>query len=96
MADTIKSTRENIRYCEQCFNISLTETCHICLDPSRQTDVLCIVASPKDIFAIEKTNEYNGRYHVLGGLISPLDGVYPESLRIPELMETIQKIIITK
>lgn len=98
MGETLIETREKIRYCDHCFNISLTPLCFICESPSRNTQQLCIVASPKDIFALEKSNEYKGLYHVLGGVLSPIDGIHPETLRITELMhrcetESFQEII---
>lgn len=98
LGETIIDTREKIRYCDRCFNISLTPTCFICENPSRYPHQLCIVASPKDIFALEKSGEYKGLYHVLGGLLSPIDGIHPETLRIAELMhrcetESFQEII---
>ncbi len=90
MAHTMVDTRDSIKYCKDCFNISLHDQCHICSSTKRDRASLCIVAEPKDIFAIEKTHAYTGIYHVLGGLISPLDGVHPESLRIKELIQRIQ------
>ena len=85
------TTRRSIQYCSQCFSISRQEQCHICLDPSRDLDRLCIVSDPQDVFSIEKTKSFRGVYHVLGGLISPLDGVHPEMLRIPELVARLKK-----
>jgi len=98
MGETIVETRDKIRYCEHCFNISLTPRCFVCDNPMRNTSQLCIVASPKDIFALEKSGEYKGLYHVLGGLLSPIDGIHPEALRIEELMhrcesERFQEVI---
>ncbi len=85
------TTRRSIQYCSHCFSISRQEQCHICLDPSRDLDRLCIVSDPQDVFSIEKTKSFRGVYHVLGGLISPLDGVHPEMLRIPELVARLKK-----
>lgn len=90
LAHTIADTRSQIRYCQQCFNIALTETCHICKDTTRNKDILCVTATPQDVFALERTHEFKGYYHVLGGLISPIDGIHPEMLRITELMSKIQ------
>ena len=90
MADTISKTKQSIRFCDDCHNISTQPKCHICIDPKRDTTTLCIVAEPKDIFAIERTLAFKGHYHVLGGLISPLDGIQPESLRIKELQHRIK------
>lgn len=91
MADTMVSTCRAIKYCHTCFNISLSSVCHICADPKRDTRRLCIVAEPKDIFAIERTHEFKGIYHVLGGLISPLDDIHPDSLRISELISRVKQ-----
>jgi recombination protein RecR len=91
MATTMITTRQSIKYCTTCFNISVSEICYICLDLKRVMTQLCVVAEPKDVFAIERTHEFKGVYHVLGGLISPLDGTYPESLRIQELIERLKK-----
>tara|TARA_Y100001970_G_scaffold291725_1_gene430036 strand:+ start:1381 stop:1974 length:594 start_codon:yes stop_codon:yes gene_type:complete len=91
MATTMLSTRKKIVYCQSCYNISLESTCYICLDDNRIQDKICVVSEPKDIFALERTGVYKGVYHVLGGLISPLDGVHPESLRIKELVQRLQE-----
>ena len=91
MANIMMTVRQSIQYCDTCFNISLSTKCHICSDYSRQHAQLCIVAEPKDIFAIERTQEFKGVYHVLGGVISPLDGAYPDTLRIAELIERLKK-----
>ncbi len=85
------SVRQSIKYCHTCFNIAVSDKCHICNNPKRDLTQLCIVAEPKDIFAIERTHEFKGVYHVLGGLVSPLDGSYPDALRIPELTDRIKK-----
>jgi len=74
--EVLKNTRSKIAFCKTCFNISFESICHICADESRQKDALCIVAEPKDIISIEKSLEFKGVYHVLGGLISPLDGLH--------------------
>jgi len=90
MASVMVDTKEAIRYCDTCFNISTQQTCYICQDVGRDTKKLCVVAEPRDIFALERTHEYRGLYHVLGGLVSPLDGVHPDSLRVPELVNRIK------
>jgi len=76
---------ENIRYCKSCHNISDSETCEICSDPSRLQTQICVVESIRDILAIENTQQYNGIYHVLGGIISPMDGIGPSDLHIKPL-----------
>lgn len=95
-AQELVQTREKIQYCSKCFNIALAEQCFICLDPKRQVSQLCVVAEPKDIFAIERTQSYKGVFHVLGGVISPIDGVHPEALRIPELIRRLKQDPITE
>jgi recombination protein RecR len=89
-ASVIKETRDRIKYCKICFNISFEEKCFICANPKRVTNQICVVSEPSDIYAIEKTNDFKGLYHVLGGLISPIDGVHPESLRLHELMVRVK------
>ena len=91
MSETMVHVRKNVRYCQTCFNISLEPICHICNDDTRTRNTICVVSEPKDIFALERTGVYKGVYHVLGGLISPLDGVHPESLRIKELVQRLQQ-----
>lgn len=91
LGESLGDLKRNIRYCERCFNISETEKCSICNDPRRQTGQICVVADFKELYAIEKTAEFKGRYHVLGGLISPLDDVGPNDLRIRELLTRLQE-----
>ena len=91
LTSEITLTKKNIRYCQTCYNISFEPTCFICSNSTRDKQKLCIVADPKDIFSLEKSNAYNGLYHVLGGLISPLDNIDPESLRINELLSRIKE-----
>ncbi len=90
MARTLVHTREHIQYCQSCFNISYSDCCFICANTKRMPHQLCVVAEPRDIFALEKTQEYKGLYHVLGGLISPIDGIHPETLRITELIQRLK------
>ena len=91
LAEVLVVTRETIKYCRECFNISFQEICYICQDSLRDNTKLCIVSDPKDIVAIEKTRAYKGKYHVLGGVISPIDGIHPETLRIKELLDRLNK-----
>ena len=88
--DEIRYVRDHIKYCEACFNFTFTSECFICSNPKRSQESLCIVAEPKDILALERTAEYKGLYHILGGLVSPIDGVYIETLRIKELIERVK------
>jgi len=90
IASAIVELKEKIGFCRQCFNISEGELCGICSDPRRDTSLLCVVEEPRDVLAIEKTRSFRGLYHVLGGAISPIDGVGPDELRFSELMGRIQ------
>lgn len=91
-SDTIKRMREEIQYCNSCYNISDTETCSICSSPNRAHDVICVVESIKDVMAVENTQQFNGVYHVLGGVISPMDGIGPDDLNIDPLEERIKNM----
>mgnify|MGYP000291856883 CR=1 FL=1 len=82
---------QQIQYCNSCFNISDTETCSLCSNTSRNNEVICVVENILDVIAIEKTNQFQGKYHVLGGIISPMEGIGPADIRIPELIERITK-----
>ena len=86
LAKAIIQIKKKIRFCESCFNLSEQETCSICRDQNRNQKQICVVEDPASVIMLEKTNEYNGLYHVLGGVISPLDGVGPENLKIKELL----------
>lgn len=86
LADSIRNAKDKLRFCASCQNISENEYCEICRDARRDPTMLCIVAEPKDIAAMERIHEYKGRYHVLHGLLSPMDGVGPEQLRVKELL----------
>lgn len=78
-----------MKFCEICGNVSETEVCGVCADPRRDTGLICVVEEPKDIVAIERTRQYRGRYHVLGGAISPIDGIGPDDLNIQHLMKRV-------
>ncbi len=86
LAGALRKVKELVRFCTSCFNVAESEQCRICRDPRRTDEVLCVVEEPKDVVAIERTGEFRGRYHVLGGAINPLEGVGPDNLRIRELM----------
>ena len=86
LADSIRNAKVKLRFCEQCQNISEHEVCDICRDGRRDRTTICIVAEPRDIAALERIHEYKGRYHVLHGLLSPMDGVGPDQLRVKELL----------
>lgn len=96
LSDAIRRTKESIRYCRQCFNLSEKEICHICSDPTRETGMICVVEEPKDIIALEKSGVYHGLYHVLLGALSPLDGIGPNDLKIPELLSRLSANPITE
>ena len=89
MADAIVALKDRVRLCTRCFSITEDDPCAICSDPRRDGRMMCVVAEAKDIYALERTSAYNGRYHVLGGLISPMDGIGPAQLRVKELIERI-------
>ena len=86
LARAITEAKARVTWCRRCFNFSTGELCTYCLDERRDPTVLCVVEEPKDVVAIERTREYRGRYHVLGGAISPIEGVGPDDLRVRELM----------
>ena len=86
LADVLIEVKDQVKFCSVCFNVSEDEQCRICRDPRRDPAVLCVVEEYKDVVAIERTREFRGRYHVLGGAISPIDGIGPDQLRIRELM----------
>jgi recombination protein RecR len=86
LAAVLVDVTEQVRFCRVCGNVAVEEECRICQDPRRDPSVICVVEEPKDVAAIEKIREFRGRYHVLGGAISPIDGIGPEDLRTRELM----------
>jgi recombination protein RecR len=86
LADALREVKEKIRFCSICGNVAEEPECRICRDPRRDLTVLCVVEEPKDVIAIERTREFRGRYHVLGGAISPIEGVGPDDLRVRELL----------
>ena len=94
LAEVLKTVKERVKFCCICGNISEAELCKICRDPRRDKTSICVVEESKDVLAIEKTREFKGSYHVLGGAISPIDGVGPENLRIKELMTRLAETTI--
>ena len=94
LAEVLKTVKERVKFCTTCGNISEEELCKICRDPRRDNTSICVVEESKDVIAIEKTREFKGKYHVLGGAISPIDGIGPENLRIKELMTRLSKTTI--
>ncbi|UBH06988.1 recombination protein RecR [Leucobacter sp. Psy1] len=86
LSELLIEVREKVRFCEVCGNITQEERCAICRDPRRDQSLICVVEEPKDVVAIERTRQFRGLYHVLGGAISPIDGIGPDDLSIPQLM----------
>lgn len=89
LADAIVAVKDRVRFCSTCFSLTEDDPCAICQDERREPGVVCVVAEAKDVYAIERTGAFKGRYHVLGGLISPMDGIGPAQLRVKELVERI-------
>ena len=89
LADAIREVKATVGHCEVCFNLATEATCRICQDERRDAEVLCVVEEPSDVIPIERTNEFRGRYHVLGGALSPIDGVDPEDLHIAQLLDRV-------
>jgi recombination protein RecR len=99
LADVLVEVKRRVKFCAICFNVSEEDTCRICRDPRRDASVIAVVEEYKDVAAIERTKEFRGRYHVLGGAISPIDGIGPEQLRITELIRrladgAVQEVIL--
>ncbi|MEV8337644.1 recombination mediator RecR [Leucobacter sp. NPDC077196] len=99
LAELLSEVRDKVRFCDVCGNITEHERCSICRDPRRDESLICVVEEPKDVVAIERTRQFRGLYHVLGGAISPIDGIGPDDLSIPALMRRVgethvQEVII--
>jgi recombination protein RecR len=99
LARAVTEVKERVAMCARCFNVSEGTECGICADPQRETGVLCVVEEPRDIVAVEKTHEFRGRYHVLQGAISPIEGIGPDQLKVRELLarmgpEEISEVIL--
>jgi len=91
LSQALLKMRPEIQFCEKCFNISDAKLCNVCNSPSKDESVVCIVKDFQDVIAIENTGQYNGHYHVLGGLISPVDGIGPSNIKIPELLNRVEQ-----
>ena len=89
LADAIREVKAKVGLCEVCFNLAEGARCNICEDPRRDTEVICVVEEPQDVVPIERTHEFRGLYHVLGGALSPIDGIDPEDLKIAELVKRV-------
>ncbi|WP_370325855.1 recombination mediator RecR [Euzebya sp.] len=96
LAGAILAAARDVHFCRRCFNVAAAEECRICRDAKRDEAVLCVVAEPRDVQAIEKTGEFRGRYHVLGGLIVPIDGITPDKLHIAELIRRLGEEPVTE
>lgn len=98
LAQRLLDAKDQIKLCSRCCNLSAQDPCELCVHPGRDEAVICVIAEPKDLVAVERTKEYKGRYHVLQGLISPMDGVGPENLKVKELLDRlgtgVQEIIL--
>ncbi|HEY3736378.1 MAG TPA: recombination mediator RecR [Jatrophihabitans sp.] len=96
LAQTLIRVKRDVKFCSICGNVSEQDVCRICTDPRRDPTVICVVEEPKDVNAVERTREFRGRYHVLGGAISPIDGIGPDDLRIRELLTRLQDGAVTE
>ena len=96
LVSALTEVKARVRFCHACGNVAEDELCRICRDPRREPAVLCVVEEPKDVVAIERTREFRGRYHVLGGAISPIEGVGPDDLRVRELMARLASGEVTE
>ena len=91
LAEAIVAAKEKVRFCRECFSVAEGDLCRVCRDPGRDPTVICVVEEPKDQAAVEKAGVIKGRYHVLGGAISPLDGIGPDDLRVQELLDRVAR-----
>lgn len=96
LAEVLMTVKEKVRFCDVCGNVTEQELCNICRDPRRSPATICVVEEAKDVVAIERTREFRGLYHVLGGAISPIDGIGPDDLRIRQLMQRLADGVVTE
>ena len=96
LAQVLGEVKAKVRFCRICGNVAEADECRICRDPRRAAELICVVEEPKDVVAIERTNEFRGRYHILGGAISPIEGVGPDDLRIRELLARLADGTVTE
>lgn len=96
LVDALTEVKARVQFCEVCGNVSQEPQCRVCRDPRRSAAVLCVVEEPKDVVAVERTREFRGKYHVLGGAINPIAGVGPDDLRIKELLMRLQDGVVTE
>ena len=96
LAAVLQRVKDEVKFCKVCGNVAEAEECRICRDPRRDLTVICVVEEPKDVVAIERTREFRGRYHVLGGAISPIEGIGPDDLKVRELLLRLQDGVVTE
>ncbi len=96
LAQILRRVKDEVRFCTICFNVSEQEQCRVCRDARRTDEIICVVEEPKDVVAVERTREFRGKYHVLGGAINPLEGIGPDNLRIRELMTRLAAGTVTE
>ena len=96
LVNALIEVKDKVRFCSICGNVAEAEQCRICLDPRRDLTCICVVEEPKDVVAVERTREFRGRYHILGGAISPIEGVGPDDLRIKELLTRLADGVVTE
>jgi len=96
LADLLTEVKAQVKFCSICFNVSAEELCRVCRDARRDRTAICVVEESKDVIAIEKTREFSGRYHVLGGSLSPIDGIGPDDLRVKELLTRLADGVVTE
>jgi recombination protein RecR len=96
LASILRRVKAEVKFCRICGNVAESDECRICRDPRRDVAVICVVEEPKDVIAVERTREFRGRYHVLGGAISPIDGVGPDDLRVKELLQRLSDGTVTE
>jgi recombination protein RecR len=96
LADVLVEVKDKVRFCTVCGNVAEQEQCRICRDPRRDLSLLCVVEEPKDVVAVERTREFRGRYHILGGAISPIEGIGPDDLRVRELVQRLADGVVAE
>jgi recombination protein RecR len=96
LATVLRTVKEQVKFCRVCGNVTDQDECRVCRDPKRDPAIICVVEEPKDVVAVERTREFRGRYHVLGGAISPIDGIGPDDLRIRELLHRLADGTVTE
>lgn len=96
LGELLIRVKDQVKFCNVCYNVAASDTCRICADSRREDTVICVVEEPKDVLAVERTREFRGKYHVLGGAINPIDGVGPDDLRVKELLARLADSTVTE